>query len=334
MTLAAPVPSLHRPGLGIALICAGVTGISINDMLIKLLSGGYPLHQIVATRAAVGLCIILVLLQLEGGWKLLRSDTPLLHLARGVLVVLANMSFYASVAVIPLGQATALFFVAPLFITLLSVPILGERVGPWRLGAVCVGFLGVVVMQQPWAEAAADAPASRLVLLLPVVSALLYALLQVLTRKLGVTTRASALAVHLQLMFLVVSICFYVVAGDGRYMESFDSDAARFLLRPWVIPSADDALVFLALGCISGFVGYAMSASYRMSDAAVVAPFEYVGLPLAIFWGWLMFGEWPIPATWIGCALIVGAGLVVFLRERSRMRPQPGRRRGSTAVRR
>ncbi|MCT4369133.1 DMT family transporter [Yangia mangrovi] len=334
MTLAAAPTHLHRPGLGIALICAGVAGISINDMLIKLLSGGYPLHQIVATRAAVGLCIILVMLKLEGGWKLLRSDTPLLHLARGVLVVLANMSFYASVAIIPLGQATALFFVAPLFITLLSVPILGEKVGPWRLGAVFVGFLGVVVMQQPWAEAPEGAEASRLVLLLPVISALLYALLQVLTRKLGVTTRASALAVHLQVMFLVVSAGFYLVAGDGRYMDSFESEAARFLLRPWVLPSPGDALVFLALGCISGCVGYAMSASYRMSDAAVIAPFEYVGLPLAIFWGWLMFGEWPIPATWIGCALIVGAGLVVFLRERSRAAPQPGRRRGSTAVRR
>ncbi|ANT61681.1 hypothetical protein AYJ57_14420 [Salipiger sp. CCB-MM3] len=331
MSTATHITSLNRPGLGIALICAGVVGISINDMLIKLLSDGYPLHQIVATRSAVGLCIILVMLQIEGGWRLLRSNTPWLHLARGVLVVLANMTFYASVAVMPLGQATALFFVAPLFITLLSVPLLGEKVGPWRLGAVCVGFCGVVIMQQPWAETSGGA---RLVLLLPVLSALLYALLQVLTRKLGVTSRASALAVHLQLMFLVVSAGFYFVAGDGRYMDAFDSDAARFLLRPWVLPSGQDMLVFLGLGCISGFVGYALSASYRMADAAVIAPFEYIGLPMAIFWGWTMFGEWPAPATWAGCALIVGAGLVVFLRERAKARPQPGRRRGSTAVRR
>ncbi|MGR3579910.1 MAG: DMT family transporter, partial [Sagittula sp.] len=124
---------LDNPALGIVLICLGVLAISVNDLLIKWLSGGYPLHQMVFTRSAIGLCFTFGFVFWEGGLGLLRSRTPGIHALRGFLVVVANMTFYAAVAVLPLGQATALFFVAPLFITLLSIPILGEKVGPLRL---------------------------------------------------------------------------------------------------------------------------------------------------------------------------------------------------------
>lgn len=313
-----------RPGLGILFICLGIVAISVNDMLIKLLSGGYPLHEIVAVRSGAGLMITLSLVRLEGGWHLLRTSTPWAHLLRGLMVVLANMTYYAAVAVMPLAQATALFFVAPLFITLLSIPLLGEKVGPLRIGAVIVGFLGVLVMQQPWNE---DLTVSRYVLALPVVSALFYAVMQVLTRKLGISTRASVLAVYLQGVFLAVALGFWLVAGDGRYAGSFDSESMHFLLRAWVMPTSQDALVMLGLGLLSGLVGYALSAAYRLAEAAVIAPFEYIGLPMAILWGWLIFGEWPGLSMWAGCALIVGAGLFVFLRERRRDSPAPGRRR-------
>ncbi|EPX75738.1 DMT family transporter [Salipiger mucosus] len=316
--------SPDRPALGILFICLGVVAISVNDMLIKLLSGGYPLHQIVGMRAVIALVVTFGLLSREGGLRGLRTDTPWLHVLRGVLVVLANMTFYLAVAALPLAQATALFFAAPLFITLLSIPLLREKVGPLRLGAVLVGFLGVLVMQQPWK---ADLAQSRLVLTLPVIAALLYALMQVLTRRLGMRSPAAALAVYLQLTFLAVSLGFWLIAGNGRFAPADEGEALDFLLRAWILPRTEDLWIILTLGVLSGLVGYALSAAYRMADVAVVAPFEYVGLPLAILWGWLIFGEWPGASVWLGCLLIVGAGLFVFLRERARARPQPGRRR-------
>lgn len=316
--------TLNRPALGIALICFGILAISINDLLIKLLSGGYPLHQMVFVRSAIGLIFTFGFLFWEGGLRLLRTDQPGLHLLRGVLVVGANMTFYAAVAVLPLGQATALFFVAPLFITLLSIPVLGEKVGPLRTGAVLVGFAGVVLMQEPWK---AQTDVARSVLLLPVVAAALYAFMQVLTRRLGVSSQASAMAVYIQSTFLLVSLGFFVAAGDGRFAQGVENESLIFLLKAWQWPTPQDWPVFIGLGLCSGLIGYCLSAAYRMASAATIAPFEYIGLPLAIFWGWVFFGEWPKLATWAGCALIIGAGLFVFLREQQKDRPMPGWRR-------
>ncbi len=308
-----------RSNAGVAFILVGMIGISINDVLIKQLSGGYPLHQIVFARSFIAILFGLVFVQMEGGWSILRTSNPVQHLVRVLLVVVSNLSFYAALAVLPLADATALFFAAPLFITLLSIPMLGEQVGIMRMGAVVVGFIGVLIMQRPW-ESGDSLDANRLVLLLPVLAALTYALMQLMTRRLGGSTRASALAIYIQLMFLAVSVGFWLVAGDGRYATGSDNASIQFLLRAWVVPESADLWLMLGLGFISAIIGFCLSQAYRLSDAATVAPFEYVGLPLAVFWGWLIWANLPEWEVWTGMALIMGAGLFVFLRESQKAR--------------
>ncbi len=281
-------------------------------MLIKQLSGGYPLHQMVFTRSIIGIMFSLIFVQMEGGWRILRTNQPGLHGLRGLLIVTSNMTFFVALAAIPLADATALFFAAPLFITLLSIPILGEKVGPLRLGAVVFGFLGVVIMQRPW-EGVDTLGTSRLILLLPVVAALTYALNQLLTRKLGVKSKASALAVYIQGTFVVVSIGFYIIAGDGRFAEGSDNPSIQFLLRAWIWPAQSDFWLFGFLGFASALIGYALSQAYRMADAATVAPFEYIGLPLAVFWGWFIFSELPVWEVWVGIAMILASGVFVYI---------------------
>ncbi|MBO6561831.1 MAG: DMT family transporter [Nisaea sp.] len=328
-TTASPI---DRPSLGIALILIGMLAISINDMLIKQLSGGYPLHQMVFTRSAIGIAFSLVIVQFEGGWQILKTNRPGLHALRGLLVVIANMSYFAALAVLPLADATALFFAAPLFITLLSIPVLREKVGPFRLGAVLVGFIGVVIMQRPWASPE-DLGVSRLVLVLPVISAITYAGMQIMTRKLGMSSKPSALAVYIQTMFLLVAGLFWIFAGDGRFSEGTDNESLIFLLRAWVWPEGVDFWLFVGLGFNSAAVAYCLSAAYRAADAAIIAPFEYTGLLLAVFWGWAIWGEIPGLEVKTGIVLIMGAGLFVFLRERQRNRPlasDPPRGTGAT----
>lgn len=307
----------NRPVLGISFIVLAMVAISVNDMLIKQLSGGYPLHQLVFVRSIIGIFFTAIMLHFEGGWRELKTKNPGLHALRGIIIVISNMTFFTALAVITLAEATALFFVAPLFITLLAIPILGEKVGPMRLGAVLVGFVGIMIMVQPW-SAGSERTASIGVLLLPVIAAITYALNQVLTRKLGVASKASAMAIYIQGMFIIVSSLFYLVAGDGRYAVGLESESLQFLLREWIWPAHGDLWLFIALGLASAVIGYTISQAYRMADAATVSPFEYTGLPLAIFWGWLLWGEFPSPTVMLGIILIVGAGLFVFWRERQK----------------
>lgn len=308
-----------RPAAGIAFIVLGVSAISINDMLIKQLSNGYPLHQMVFTRSLIGIAFSLLLVQVEGGFAILKTNRPLLHIFRGLVIVVSNLTFFTALAVVPLAEATALFFVAPLMITLLSIPLLGEKVGVYRLGAVAAGFVGVAVMLRPW-ETGEQRDSGVLILFLPILAAFTYALYQILTRKLGATTKASAMAVYIQGIFILVSLGFFAIAGDGRFAEHSANESVRFLLRPWIWPRGLDIWLFLGLGLNSAIVAYTLAQAYRLADAATIAPFEYVGLPLAVMWGFLIWGEVPGPAVTAGIVLIMASGLFVFLRERRKNR--------------
>ncbi|MEQ6247841.1 DMT family transporter [Sulfitobacter sp. HNIBRBA3233] len=305
--------TLPSAQLGILCMICAMFAISLNDMLIKALSGGYPLHQIVFVRTAIGLVFTLALLRWEGGWHLLKTRAPGLHLLRATLLVGANTIFYAAFVTMPLATANALYFVAPLLVSLLSVPILGERIGLRRILAILAGFVGVLVMLAPQMR---GADAIGWLALLPVIAASCYALMAVLTRMLGREARASALAFYAQAAFLVVSLAVFAVAGQGQFLKEGANDSLVFLLRPWVWPAEGDWAPFIGLGLTSAVVGYTISQAYRLANAATVAPFEYILLLFALFWGWTVFGEWPQPLVFVGAAIIVAAGIYVFLRER------------------
>ncbi|WP_417517426.1 DMT family transporter [Minwuia sp.] len=306
----------NRPLVGISFILLGMAFISVNDLLVKLLSDRYPLHEIVFFRSVVGIAVSLILVKLEGGWTVLKTKRPGLHVARACLLVVANLSFFMALAAMPLAEATAIFFVAPLFMTILSFLILKERIGPRRIAAVLVGFCGVLVMLKPGGEGG-EGP-GLLVSLLPMVAALSFASFNILTRKLGASAKASAMAVYAQTMFIFVGIGFFVFAGDGRFAEGSDDVSMQFLFRAWSWPGTVDLLILSGLGAISAGAAYSLSQAYRSASAGTVAPFEYVALPLATFWGLVILNEVPDLRAVLGMMLILGAGLYVFWRERQR----------------
>lgn len=277
--------------------------------MIKWLSGDYPLHEIVLIRAVMAMILTLaILVPLEGGYAGLRTRRWKLHLLRGLAVVVANMTFFTGLASLPLGEATAIFFIAPLLITLLSVPLLGEKVGLRRLLAILVGLAGVVVMLRPGSSG------FQWAFLFPLTAALAYALLQIMTRKLGMAEKASTMAFYIQLTFVLVSGSIGLAVGHGGFAGS-GNPSFEFLLRAWVWPSTGDFLIMLVIGTLNGMGGYLISQAYRVSQAALIAPFEYLAVPLAVFWSVMIWGEWPDAIAWLGISLIAGAGLYVFYRE-------------------
>ena len=305
VSLPAPAPAYR----GIFFAIGGGLVLSVNDVSIKFLSGDYPLHQIILIRALVGLVFLFTLLRVTGlGFGQLRTRRPKDHLIRVSIVMVSNVTYFLGLAALPLADAVAVAFVSPLLVTLLSIVVRGEKVGPRRWAAVGVGMLGVLVMLRP--GSGVIQPAAILVL----ISAFCYASSHMMTRRMRDTESAFTLNFYVQCGFILVSTTMGLTVGDGHFAGSSDASLA-FLFRPWVWPPAHDWPAFLATGLAVGIGGLMMSQAYRLSEAALVAPFEYVGMPMAIFWGVVMFGTWPDATAWVGIALICGAGLYTLWRE-------------------
>ena len=301
--------AMSRPLLGVLSAAGASVVFSVNDVSIKFLSGDYALHQVVLIRSSIALLfVLLVLVPFGGGYGLLRTKRLPMHIARASCVVVSNMLYFLALAVMPIAEAVAVFFVAPLLITAFSVILLSEKVGPRRWAAVAVGLLGVIVMLRP--GTGAFQPAALLVL----ASAAAYAAMHMFTRRIGGTESAVTLAFYIQVTFVAFSAGVGLVLGDGR-LATEDGTIMAFMLRAWVWPDPADWPILLATGIASGLGGYLIGQAYKLVEAGLAAPFEYVALPMAIFWGALIFGEWPDMVAWIGIALILGGGLYTMWRE-------------------
>jgi len=171
--------------LGIICITLAQVFFTTQDMAIKFISGNYALHQIILIRASVAI--------LYGGYKYLLSKRLGLHLLRGFGIVVANLCFFTALVTIPLAEAVAIFFIAPLLITSLSVFLIGEKVGMRSWIAVFVGLIGVMIMLRP--GFGVFNPAS----MLPLAAALAYSLVQIMTRKMGKGEKASTMVFYIQL---------------------------------------------------------------------------------------------------------------------------------------
>ena len=282
---------------------------SINDVLIKLLSDTYPLHEVVLIRSAVGMVAFLVLiLPFSGGLECLKTKRLGMHLLRGVCVVFANTCFFIGLATLSLANAVAIFFISPLLITIFSVIFLRETVGIRRWSATIFGLLGVIIIIRPGSSA------FQVASLLPMLAAVGYAVLNIITRRIGGTESAATMTFFIQLTFIVVSSVIGLTLGDGRF-DNGSNASLTFLLRVWRLPELGHIWILILLGISSTGGGFMISYAYRRSEAAFVAPFEYIALVLAIFWGYLIFNEFPDFASWIGMLFIIVSGLYMVFRD-------------------
>ncbi len=280
--------------LAIATICAGVAFLVANDAIAKLLTDRYTPIQIVFLRNLIAVPIITTVIIMAFGSACLRTRHLSLHAMRGALMTLGAWLYFTALIYLPLAEATALVFSAPIFITALSVPLLGEHVGWRRWGAVLLGFAGVLVIVRP------GSAAFQLAALLPVGTALCYALFMISARWIDRSERLWTM-----MLFAMLFPMIY---------------AAPFAVANWVPVQGGDMLLFLGLA-ICGSLGLALiGQAFRMAPAAIVAPFDYTALIWATGLGWLVWGDVPLLWTILGAAIIVISGIIIILREAPRAR--------------
>ncbi|MCY3877910.1 MAG: DMT family transporter [Rhodobacteraceae bacterium] len=301
--------AFSRAQISIFCVLGASVSISTSDVIVRTLSPDYPLHQIVFVRTLVALALtFLIIVPAEGGMSILRTRRPVAHLVRSLCLVIANVTFFAAIVVMPLADATAIFFVAPFLITGMSALFLGEQVGIRRWAALLVGGIGVLLIVQPGGQG------FHWAMLLPMLAAVAYATMQTLTRDMGLSENASTMVVFVQGTFAVASILAGLAFGDGRFAGS-GNPALEFIFRPWASYTMPDLLLNCAGGVFITAAAYLLSQAYRLSEAGLVAPFEYVILVLAVFWGMGLWGEMPTLLSGGGIILILGAGIFVALRE-------------------
>lgn len=291
MTSADPNRPLgDRPTRGIALMLVAVALFAVQDTVAKHLSAGYPAVQIAWARYVFSLVFILALLPWLQPRTALASRRPGLQALRGLLLYASTVIFILAVTYIPLATATSIGFVSPLFLTALSIPLLGERVDARRWAAIAVGFLGVLIVIRPgfgefeWA------------LLLPVLMAVCYAFYQVATRLLRGVDRP------------ITSLLYPTMVGT----------TLGFLPVPfvWTMPTPGDGLLMAAMGVGGSLSHLCLIRAFSIAPATTLAPFTYVQLLWVSILGYLVFGDVPDAPTLIGAAVIAASGLYVFHRER------------------
>lgn len=308
---------LSATNRGILALVLGIAVFSVQDVILKLLSGSYPLYQAMIIRSLTAVPLMLLIVrQLDGSLATIVTRNWGLMLARGLLGFVAYTSYYLGLVALPMADTVALFFTAPLFITLTAALVFRERIGPVTVMGLVAGFVGMLLIVNP--SASLFDPAA----LLPVLGALGYALQQLAARVLGRTETAAAMTFWSNVCFLVTGLALALVFGSGA-LAGTGHPSLVFLTRCWQAMPLRDLLLFMACGGIAAVGLSLLTYAYRVAPSSTVAPFEYSFIIWGVLWGWLFWSELPGQTAWAGIACLIAAGLLVIRTEARKAKAAP-----------
>ena len=296
------VQGVHSPQLlrGILLIMLAVFLFSSMDTLAKFLLRSYPLPPLIFARYAVHTFFMLVLVAPRMGFDLLRTARLGLQVTRGLLLVGSTGLFYLALRYLPLAEAAAVTFVAPVMVTALSGPLLGEQVAGRQWLAVTLGFVGVLVIIRPGGGMLIYASG------FPLMSALLFALYQIMTRKLAGRENP------------FTTLFFTALVGTLA--------ASLMLPYSWQTPSLMQATLMVAIGCLGGLGHFLLIRAVEIASPTALAPFIYTQLVWSTFLALIAFGEFPDVASLLGMLVIIAAGLLAVNWQHLRQPAEVGER--------
>ena len=259
----------------------------------ELVERGYPLSEVLLFRYGFASLFFWIILFSTTGFVALATRRPLDHAIRSVSGILSLALLYFAITRIPIADATALAYAAPIFITVLAIFLLGERIGLRRWLAVFAGFAGVLLIARPTADSWDIGVAAA------AASAFTGALVAIWLRKLATSEHPVAIGIYYNNLGFVLCLLWVLLSG-------------------WLLPRGADLGLFFAFGLGCGLQQWLLTVSFRYAEASLLAPYEYLAMVFAAIVGYAFWGEVPVLSTWIGALVIAASGIFIFARRRRR----------------
>ena len=279
-----------QPIKGFVFMMVSISCFAVMDALVKWFGATYPVHQIMFFRCTVAFIMISVLVVRFGGMSLLATNHIGLHVLRSILGLLAMVCAFYGFTVMPLADASAIFYTAPLLATAFSVPILGERVGIHRWSCIVIGMLGALVIIRPGGDVLSHGGFFMLI------ASLLVALTSNIVRKLNRVSAALCITFYFALSGTLASIIACFVLG-------------------WASPHGEDLVGLIAIGLLGGAAQFTLTLSLRVGEVGLISPLKYMAIVIGAIIGYLVWSEVPDTMTFIGMTMIILAGVYSVFRE-------------------
>lgn len=294
-----------RTGFAVAMIVFGTSTVACSDLATKWLTSNLSLWQLQSMRSAFGICFLLVVLIAMRKLPSLKVVDVKALAIRSLLMTFTYLTFFTALAVLPIAMVAGGFFSGPLFMVAVASIMLKEKIGIWRITSAVGGFMGVLLILQP------DLSQLDPMLFLPVVCGLVYAITQAYTRKHCKNEDPIAVSFWLTVMFLLSGLL-------GLIALSFIPTVPEpgFLSRPLVMLPTAQLFTLIGIAVASVVMHFSLAAAYQNAPATLIAPLEYLYLPIAIVGGYLFFDEKPNNLALIGVLIVIAAGLIITWRER------------------
>jgi len=289
-----PTPS-NLPAIGLMLLA--VLMFALMDAGLKLLAAHYPPLQVATLRGLASLPLVMIWILATVSLRSLLQVYWRLHLVRGALGIAMMFGFVYGLRSMPMSSAYSIAFIAPLLVTAMAVPLLGEKVGPRRWTAIAIGLVGVIVILRPTGQGMATAGGLAVLL-----ASICYAIG-------AITVRLLAQRDSIQAMVF----WFLVILSLG---------AGMLAMPQWVSIRAADAWTIAGVGLTGSLAQVALTEAFRRGEASLIAPFEYTALVWTIGLDLTLWGILPDNMTWLGAGIIVASGFYLLRREKIRMPPE------------
>ena len=296
---------------GILFIMIGMAFLSIQDSLIKYIFEEIALFELYLGRTIVQATVLISIFLITKKKFTLKTHYPFLTLLRVICFFFGFSFFYISLTFMSLAMVSALFFSCPFFMSIFAKVFLKEQIGIRRWSAITVGFIGVLVVLNPTLE---DFNFFKLA---PVACSLCYACSMTITKY---TSEKDNIYTQLTLLYIfavIASVIIFLISGDGKF-NNFSDPTMQFIFREWFVNPAVSWPYVFVMGIVASISFFCVFTAYSIASPSVVSLFEYSYIVFAMVAGYILFETIPVPRTFLGAAIIIGAGVYIYFREKIR----------------